>query len=145
MNVFFKIITPLLSIKLENMGEIHNYEHPEDYDLSPEVELWLNDSKLITLSFEEACELDLMDYNLFERGLEYCDEVDCRFEAWELAAENFACHNNEDGIRDMILGSNQSIQDLGRSLLNHFDFQSYWESDARHDYTATDNFIFYSY
>jgi hypothetical protein len=144
MNVYLKVVTPLTAIQLDNFEEIHNYENPVDYAESPDVELWLNDKLLLRLSFEEACELAGMSSHDFEIGLEYCTDVHGHFDAWRLAEENFATHNYEDAITDMILSSSMELQGLSQPLLNHFDFQAYWESDVRHDYTVTDSYIFHS-
>lgn len=144
MNVTLKVVTPLTTIELDNFQEIHNFECHYDYSESPDAELWENDKLLLRLSFDQACELADMDSHDFEIGLEYCREVDCRFEAWELAEENFACHNYDDAIADMILSNSEELQALSQHLLNHFSFTDYWESDVRHDYTVTDSFVFHS-
>lgn len=144
MNYVMKVITPLVHIPLEDFQEIHNFECHYDYSESPDAELWLNDKLLLRLSFEEACELADMDSHDFEIGLEYCREVHLDFSAWQLAEENFACHNYEDAIAEMILSNSEELQALSQHLLNHFSFTDYWESDVRHDYTVTDNYIFHS-
>ena len=129
---------------LETFEEIYDHECHYDYDESPQAELWYNDSKVITLEFSEACELADMSYDNFMKGLQYCMDIHKSFEAWKLAEDNFACHNYEDSINDMVYSQNPELQALPKNLIHHFDFKSYWDCDLRHDYTTTDDYVFFS-